>query len=66
MEKSVTTITQVMKENETSKYFLVYNDGSKLEVNLFDFGTKLREMSEKGVLMVSRPNVYVLTYSLKP
>jgi hypothetical protein len=63
--KKIKTLSQSMTENEPSKYFAVYEDGVKYEIDLFEFGEKLTEMSHEGRILVSRPIVYALVYSLK-
>ena len=63
--KKVKTLSQSMKENKPSKYFVAYEDGSKSEIDLFEFGKKLTEMAHEGRILVSRPIIYALVYSLK-
>lgn len=63
--KKIKTLSQSMTENEPSKYFAVYEDDEKSEIDLFEFGEKLTEMSHEGRILVSRPIIYALVYSLK-
>ena len=63
--KKIKTLSQSMKENAPSKYFEVYEDDTKSEIDLFEFGEKLTEMSHNGRILVSRPIIYALVYSLK-
>lgn len=63
--KKIKTLSQSMKENEPSKYFEVYEDGTKSEIDLFEFGKKLTEMSHEGRILVSRPIISALVFSLR-